>query len=72
MRFLDNRGLAPPEPMVRVLQELENLGEREELRVLNDRRPIFLYPILAERGYRCDTRELAEDCVELRICKQTD
>jgi tRNA 2-thiouridine synthesizing protein A len=70
MRLLDNRGLQPPEPMVRVLQALEE-NPRECLEVLNDRPPLFLYPILEERGYRWETEEQADGSVRIRISPAT-
>ena len=49
-RFLDNRGLQPPEPMMRILDALEHLAPGEVLEVLNERDPVFLYPELQARG----------------------
>ncbi|MCA8867817.1 MAG: DUF2249 domain-containing protein [Rhodobacteraceae bacterium] len=48
---LDNRGLMPPDPMVRTLEAIEGLAEGEVLEIHNDRDPLFLYPELAERGH---------------------
>lgn len=47
---IDNRGLEPPEPMMRVLEALNRLQPNQLLRVRNDREPMFLYPRLDERG----------------------
>ena len=41
---LDNRGLQPPEPMVRILAALATLDNGSELAVLMDREPFLLYP----------------------------
>jgi uncharacterized protein (DUF2249 family) len=49
---LDNRGLAPPEPMMRILQTLEDLAPGEVLAAINDREPMFLLPELEARGHR--------------------
>jgi uncharacterized protein (DUF2249 family) len=49
---LDNRGLEPPEPMMRTLAALEELPEGETLSIINDRRPMFLYEQLEEKGYK--------------------
>jgi uncharacterized protein (DUF2249 family) len=49
---LDNRGLPPPEPMVRILGELAALGPEDDLEVLMDREPMLLYPELERRGFR--------------------
>lgn len=48
--YLDNRGLEPPAPMVRILDALERLGAGEVLEALNERDPVFLYPELQARG----------------------
>ena len=54
--LLDNRGLSPPEPMLRILSALEALPSGGEIVAQMDRRPIFLFPELDERGctYACD------------------
>lgn len=67
---LDNRGLDPPEPMVRVLDTLEGLRPGDRLVVRNDRRPIFLYPELAERGFRHHTEDLPDGTVRVVIWKE--
>ncbi len=48
--YLDNRGLEPPEPMIRILDALEHLGPGQVLEALNERDPVFLYPELQARG----------------------
>ena len=63
---LDNRGLLPPEPMIRVLEALEELPNGEVLEVLNDREPVFLLPELAKRGIQVRTDVLAHG-VRLRL-----
>ena len=47
---LDNRGLQPPEPMVRILSALEQLAAGEVIEAWNDREPLLLYPELEARG----------------------
>lgn len=47
---LDNRGLSPPEPMIRILNTLEHLAAGEVLEAFNEREPMFLYPELEQRG----------------------
>ena len=54
---LDARELPPPEPLKNTLERLEALDDRTVLVQLNDRRPMHLYPILDERGYRHQTVE---------------
>jgi uncharacterized protein (DUF2249 family) len=64
---IDVRGLEPPLPMVRVLEALERLGEGETLEVLHERRPIFLYPQLEERGFVHETMEPEPGLVRIVI-----
>ena len=64
---LDVRGLEPPQPMVRVLQEAERLKRGAELEVHHDRRPTFLYPQLDDRGFVHETDEPEPGLVRIRI-----
>ncbi|NTT86806.1 DUF2249 domain-containing protein [Tabrizicola sp. SY72] len=48
---LDLTGLAPPEPMVRILETLEAMEPGAVLFALLDREPMFLFPELAQRGH---------------------
>ncbi|MDR0807888.1 MAG: DUF2249 domain-containing protein [Gemmobacter sp.] len=50
-RELDLTGLMPPEPMVRILEEITALAPGEVLFALLDREPMFLFPELAQRGH---------------------
>lgn len=63
---LDNRGLQPPEPLVRILDTLEHLAPGQVLEALNDRDPVFLYPELQARGASIRT-EKTDDGVRLLI-----
>jgi uncharacterized protein (DUF2249 family) len=66
---LDNRGLLPPEPMVRILEALATLGAEEEVVARNDREPVFLYPELKARGFQYDTSPLDDGSFRVRIWK---
>lgn len=57
VRILDVSELAPPEPMERILAELESLAAGEYLRVLHRREPWPLFPLLEQRGFRHDMRQ---------------
>jgi hypothetical protein len=57
--LVDARDLEPPEPMERVLEALEQ-HPGQPVRMLLHREPYPLYPLLAERGYRHDTRMEAD------------
>ena len=58
--FLDNRGLSPPEPMMRILEALEHLAPGQVLEALNEREPVFLYPELQVRGAAVRTERVGE------------
>lgn len=50
-RHLDNRDLEAPEPMVRTLAAVEEMGPGQVLCALLCREPVFLLPQLRERGH---------------------
>lgn len=51
LMHLDNRGLMPPEPMVKVLGAVEAMQPGEVMEALLDREPSFLFPQLEQRGH---------------------
>jgi tRNA 2-thiouridine synthesizing protein A len=65
--FIDNRGLEPPQPMIRTLAALESLGEKEVLTIINDRRPMFLYEQLEELGFRQRTEQQNDGSFKIEI-----
>ncbi|MDF2858087.1 MAG: hypothetical protein K0Q87_3938 [Neobacillus sp.] len=67
--ILDNRGLEPPQPMMRTLAALENLGDGEVLTIINDRRPMFLYEQLEELGYQQRTEPQDDGSFKIEIFK---
>ncbi len=64
---LDNRGLRPPEPMIRILDTLEHLTSGEVLEAINEREPVFLYPELAARGASIQVEKQPDGSVKLLI-----
>lgn len=48
---LDNRGLEPPEPMVRTLEAVHKLKKGQRIIGRFDRTPMFLLPKLEEMGF---------------------
>ena len=54
---LDARGLEPPEPLVRILEAVMALPIGMTINARTDRRPMFLYPQLEERGFSSKTEE---------------
>jgi tRNA 2-thiouridine synthesizing protein A len=66
---LDNRGLEPPQPMIRTLEKLEFLNDDEVLIIINDRQPMFLFPELEERGYVYEVQPNNSGGYEITISK---
>jgi uncharacterized protein (DUF2249 family) len=64
---IDVRGLEPPRPLVAVLEALDRLGPGDRLQVVLDRRPVFLYPQLDDRGFAHETEEPAPGVVRILI-----
>jgi len=57
---LDNRGLEPPQPLVRIMNALAEMGDEDILVATMPHRPMHLYPILEERGYSHHTEDLPD------------
>lgn len=66
-KTLDVCGLHPPEPMERVLSALDSIPDNNRLRVLIDREPFPLYPILQRNGYRYRTEPVEDGRYEITI-----
>jgi uncharacterized protein (DUF2249 family) len=64
---IDVRGLEPPEPMVRILEAVERMRAGDAIEVLHERRPMFLYPQLDERGFPHETDESEPGLVRIVI-----
>ena len=60
---VDVRGLEPPQPMMRVLEALEDLPAATKLRARTDRRPMHLYPLLEARGFVGESEEQTDGSV---------
>lgn len=67
---LDNRGLQPPQPMMRTLAALEELSNGEQLTITNDRRPMFLFPELDDLGYPYAVAENEDGSFSITITKK--
>lgn len=72
MKILDNRGLEPPQPMMRTLKNLEKMKKGEQLAIINDRRPMFLYEELDEMGYFHETEAQEDGSYKITITKTSD
>ncbi|MCL5265260.1 MAG: DUF2249 domain-containing protein [Chloroflexi bacterium] len=67
---IDVRELTPPQPMMKILNALDHLKPGETLLVHHVRRPAYLYPKLAELGYKQKTVEVGPDQVDIYIRNQ--
>ncbi len=54
--FLDVSELEPPEPLLRVLEWVDGMGDGEFLQMYHRREPCLLYPNLERRGFSHLTR----------------
>ncbi len=66
---LDVLGLEPPEPMVRILSKLPELGADDLLEVTIMREPFPLYPHLERAGFAHSIVKLGEGRYKLTIKK---
>ncbi|SEQ43435.1 TusA-related sulfurtransferase [Virgibacillus subterraneus] len=67
--IIDNRGLEPPQPMMRTLKTLDKMENGTSFSIINDRRPLFLYEELNDRGYQHDTEEQEDGSFKITITK---
>ncbi|MEO8231244.1 MAG: DUF2249 domain-containing protein [Ignavibacteriota bacterium] len=67
---IDVRELAPPEPMIKVLESLSEVDEETVLVVHHHREPAMLYPKLEERGYTAMTNKIEENYYKVIITKK--
>ncbi len=68
-QFLDNRGLEPPNPMIRTLEMLEGMAPGAVLVIHNDRVPIYLLPQLLDSGATYEVEEQPDGSARVRITK---
>lgn len=67
--FLDNRGLEPPNPMIRTLEALEGMAPGSVLVIHNDRVPVYLLPQLLDAGASYEVDEQPDGSAQVRITK---
>lgn len=67
---IDVRQLEMPQPMMRILEQLDVLPSDSALFVYHKRIPVFLLPELAERNFDYRIKEIAEGEVRLLIYKK--
>lgn len=67
---IDVHDLQPPEPMMKILENLYRIDEKSVMLVYHHREPHLLYPILDERGYRAVCIKTAENSFKILITKK--
>lgn len=68
-RFLDNRGLVPPQPMMNTLEALEAMQPGDVLEIHNDQRPMFLLQELNNMGYTYSVDDQPDGSAKVTITK---
>jgi len=68
---IDVHDLQPPEPMMKILENLQRIDERSVMIVHHHREPHLLYPILDERGYKAVCNKIGADSFKILITKKT-
>ena len=66
---LDNRGLEPPQPMMRVLAALDASGPHDTIVALTDRVPLLLFDELNERGLAYSAEQQPDGAHRITIAK---
>ena len=69
IQTIDVRKMEMPQPMITILEALDNLPEGDALFVYHKRIPVFLLPELAERKFDYRIKEKSEGEVQLLIFK---
>ena len=68
---LDVRGMQAPEPLERVLQTLDRLGDGDRLLLKINCRPVPLFRILERNGYTYEEQPGVDSLLEIVIRKAT-
>lgn len=67
---LDVRELAPPEPMIKILENISKVDDKTVMLVHHHREPMMLYPELEKRGYIAITNKINENYYKVVITKK--
>lgn len=67
---IDVSDLQPPEPMLRILENLNRVNEKSVMLVHHHREPVLLYPRLEERGYRAFCKRIGDENYKILIEKK--
>ncbi|SKB29879.1 DUF2249 domain-containing protein [Daejeonella lutea] len=69
LHTIDVRDLEMPQPMIRILEELQVLKKDEALFVYHKKLPVYLLPELADRGYTYYTEDSSDGKLNMLIYK---
>lgn len=69
---LDVHELQPPEPMMRILENLSSIDEKSVMLVHHHREPVLLYPKLDERGYYAYCEKIGDESFKILIAKKLE
>ncbi len=70
--LLDVRNMELPEPLLRVLAELETLSSGDYLHILSHRDPLLLYPMLDSQGFSYNMQRDAAGIYEILVWQSGD
>ncbi len=65
--IVDCRELEPPEPMVKILETVNNMAADEAVLMIHRKRPRLLFSKLDELGFNHDVTEESEGLIKLLI-----
>jgi len=69
LRTIDVRNLEMPQPMIMILENLQEMQDNEALFVYHKKLPVYLLPHLQERGYEHSTQPTEDGKMNLIIYK---
>lgn len=67
---LDVRELVPPEPMIKILENISRIDEKNVMLVHHHREPMMLYPEIEKRGFDAITNKISENYYKVVITKK--
>lgn len=66
-KIIDCRALPPPEPLIKVMQAVEQMQPGDTIKMLHRQKPCLLLPKLEERGLQYELKEFDDGSIELLI-----
>ena len=67
---IDCRELEPPEPMIKVLEAVQLMGDDEAVIMVHRKRPRLLFPRLEELSLNYEITEESDDLVKILIWRK--